>query len=82
MTCPGKIDEPLKGEIPALSAKSMAGNVGAQFRVKICLFPQSTAQCLVHTRPTKPWMFVAVNNIAVNRYVMVSVVSHMWKIPY
>lgn len=63
-------------------AKSMAGNVGTQFRVEICLFPQSPAQCLVHTRPTKQWILVAVNNIAVNRYVMVSVVGDMWKIPH
>lgn len=44
------------------------------------VFFQSPTQCLAYTRPTKQWVFIAVNNIDVNRYMMVSVVSHMWKI--
>lgn len=72
--------KPLRGELPAPCDESMAGNVGAQLGMDICLFPQSPTQCLAYTRPTKKWVFIAVNNIDVNRYMMVSVVSHMWKI--
>lgn len=72
--------KPLRGELPALCAESMARNVGVRFRMEICLFPQSPTQCLAYTRPTKQWMFTAVNNIDVNRYMMVSAVSHMYKV--
>lgn len=73
--------KPLR-ELPARYAESVTGNVQAQFRMEICLFLQSPARCLAHTRPTKQWVFVAVNNVDVNKYVMVSVVTHMWKILY